>query len=71
MSKKATQALGNKESDRLSNAGASKVYKAEKLAKEIRHEMDEDGVKDAVMDFIFGGNPEAVSPLQEIRDANE
>ena len=62
---------GNKLSDRMSSLGSSKVYKAEKLRKEIQEEMKKDGVKEAVMAYIFDGNPDSVSPLQEIRDANK
>ena len=71
MSTKATQKLGNKESDRMSSVGTSAVYKAEKTRSEIRVALtnDEDLIN-KVHDFIFSGDPEAVSPLQEIRDAN-
>ena len=61
----------HKESDRLSAAGTRAVYRAEKLKREIKEEMSKDGVKEAVMAYIFDGNPDSVSPLQEIRDANK
>ena len=61
----------NKELDRMNSMGSSKIYRAEKLKKEISEEMKKEGVKEAVMDYIFGGDPDAVSPLEEIRKENK
>jgi hypothetical protein len=60
---------GLKELDRISNAGTSKVLKTEKLNVVVRAALEDKDLKQAVMDYIFDGNPESVSPLQEIRDA--
>jgi len=61
----------NKEADKFTSAGSRAVYKAEKLQKEITEELRKDGVKEAVMEYIFDGNPDSVSPLQEIRNNNK
>ncbi len=61
----------NKEADRFASAGNSAVYKAQRLSKAITEELKKDGVKEAVLDYIFGGDPDAVSPLAEIRKANK
>jgi len=61
----------NKEADKFTSAGSSAVYKAQRLNKAISEEMKKDGVREAVMDYIFGGDPDAVSPLAEIRKANK
>jgi len=61
----------NKEADKFSAAGSSAVYKAARLRSAIFDELQKEGVKEAVMDFIFNGNPDAVSPLAEIRKANK
>jgi len=61
----------NKEADKFSSAGNSAVYKAEKLRKAISDEMAKDGVKEAVMAYIFSNDPDAVSPLAEIRKENK
>jgi len=61
----------NKESDRLTAAGNSAVYKAEKLKSEIKEALKDPEMKQAVMDFIFSGDPEAESPLAEIRSKNK
>ncbi len=60
-----------KELDRISNVGTSKVLKMNKDREIIREELSEDGMTQKVMDFIFDGDPESVSPLQEIRDRLE
>jgi hypothetical protein len=61
----------NKEADRFSSAGSSAVYKAERLRVAIAEAMKEDGMKEAVMEYIFSGDSDAVSPLEEIRKANK
>ena len=61
----------NKEADNFTSAGSSAVYKTQRLNKAISEEMKKDGVREAVMDYIFGGDPDAVSPLAEIRKANK
>jgi len=61
----------NKEADKFTSAGSSVVYKAQRLSKAISEEMKKDGVREAVMEYIFGGDPDAVSPLAEIRKANK
>lgn len=58
----------NKELDRLSNLGTSKVYKQSGLKEAIKNKMAEEDIKDSVMAFIFDRNPDSVSPLQDIRD---
>lgn len=70
MSSKATQKLGNKESDRLANAGTSTLYKVKKERSEIRNALDDENTLEAVRAYIFSKDPEAINPLQEIRDAN-
>jgi len=59
----------NAENDKVARAGLSNVYKAEKLKNAVSEAMKEDGMKEAVMDYIFGGDADAVSPLQEVRDS--
>lgn len=61
----------NKESDKLSSLGSSAVYRAERLRLAIKEEMAIEGVKEAVMDYIFDGNPDSVSPLAEVRKENK
>jgi len=61
----------HKENDRMTSLGSSAVYKEYKLRDAISKEMEKDGVREAVLDFIFSGDPEAVTPLQEIRDAHK
>jgi len=61
----------HKESDRLSAAGTAAVYRVDKMQKAVKAEMQKEGVKEAVMAYIFSGDPEAISPLQEVRDTNK
>jgi hypothetical protein len=61
----------NAENDKVARAGLSNVYKAEKLRAAVAEAMKEDGMKEAVMEYIFSGDPDAVSPLEEIRKANK
>lgn len=61
----------NKEADSFASAGKSAVHKAEKLREAIQEELKKDGVKEAVMEYIFGGSSNKVSPLAEIRKANK
>ena len=72
MAIKSSIAIGNKESDKLSTAGISVVYKANKLREAIKTAMKDDvNMKKAVHKFIFSGDPEAISPLQEIRNEHK
>ena len=60
----------DKINDRMSNLGTSAVYRDEKLKKAIKEAMNKDGMKEAVMAYIFDGNPDSENPLKEIRDEN-
>ncbi len=68
MSKIATN-KENKELDKLSNSGSNKVLKMNNEKRDIAKAMKQEGMKEAVMDYIFDGNPETASPLQDIRDS--
>jgi hypothetical protein len=61
----------NKQADKMQAAGTSAVYKKDRLRAAIAEEMKKDGVKEAVMAYIFDGNPDSVSPLAEIRKENQ
>jgi hypothetical protein len=61
----------HKESDRMTSLGNSVIYKMGKKRDAIAKELEKDGVKEAVMAYIFSGDPEAISPLQEIHDAHK
>ena len=61
----------NKEADGITRAGLSAVYKREKLRGAIKEAMQDPAMKQAVTDYIFNGDPDAVSPLAEIRKANK
>jgi len=65
------EAKASKENDSMSMKGTSAVYKAAKLSSAIKEELKKDGVKEALMDYIFGGETDAVSPLAEIRKAHK
>lgn len=70
MGSKTTVKLGNKESDRLTSASTRLIYRLEKERIEIRNALDNTNTLEAVRDYIFSKDPEAVNPLQEIREAN-
>jgi len=53
----------NEENDRLSRAGTKVVTANSKTSKARANKLKDPETKKAVLDFIFGGNPEAVSPL--------
>jgi hypothetical protein len=44
----------NKENDEIMRKGLSALYKQDKEIKERRAKMEKEGVKEQVMDFIFG-----------------
>jgi len=62
--------VANKLNDKMSTLGASAVYRDEKLKRAIKEAMAKEGMKEAVMAYIFDSNPDLESPLKEIRDAN-
>jgi len=48
------------------------VYKQEKLSNAIKQAfLDDKELKGAVMDYIFSGNPDEISPLKSVRDTNK
>jgi len=60
----------NKELDRLTNLGLSAVYRIQKLSDEIKEYIEGpegEQVKKDLKEYIFGGDPKAVSPLAGIR----
>ena len=57
----------NKEADKFNSIGSSRVQQSAKTRKAVQAEMKKDGVRQATLDYIFGGNPDAVSPLQEVK----
>ena len=57
----------NKESDKFTSMGTSAVNRAIKIRDKISTEMKKDGMKEAVMEFLFSKDPDAVSPLDHLR----
>ena len=53
------------EQDSISRSGVSKVYKMNINAQNVREAIAQKGVKDAVMDFIFGKSD--TNPLANVR----
>ena len=53
----------NIENDIASRAGMKAVNASEKARKNISNQMKNEDTKQATLDFIFGGNPDAVSPI--------
>lgn len=58
----------NKESDRLTAASNKALYEHETLKAKIKEAMTYKETVRLVKEFIFSGDPEAVSPLQHLRD---
>ena len=55
------------EVDKMNRAGDAALYRAKEISAGIKEAMSEEGMKEKVMEFIFSGDPEAESPLAEIR----
>jgi len=59
----------NKEADKMQAAGTKAVNKRNRLRAAVQTEMKKPGAKEALLNHIFGGNPDSVSPLDEVRKA--
>jgi len=70
MSKSAKVVNATKELDRMNSVGASAVYSLVKERAETSKAMEDEKIKQAVMDWIFDGDysEENISPLAEFRN---
>lgn len=57
----------NTEADKMARNGLSVMYKKEKMRAAVKEALLDHEMKSALNEYVFGGDPDAINPLKEIR----